>query len=257
MLSPTPLRRLCYSPLRLAAKEHRFEVACRIAKWIEPVLRRLGRPALPPLLLGSFREFSTSAFLQSLTQAGVEFDPVMNVTFIGDRPKGPSILVSGHFYLDFLFIRWVHDNIASPGVFLLTGADEWLILGTQVPMETLAPGHRSLFETRRVLGSGRPVIAAIDHFLSAGKEWERLPIDERELYASRALLKYAARANVPLFFFDTFFDGDGVRAIVERISTDDAFSEYSRCLSQALDRRSATHDIPLGSLASGAVSEIS
>lgn len=238
MIRPDLLRRIGYSPLKLARKERRFVLAIEIARRISPFVHRVGGPTMPSFALGSYREFCTACLLQSITHAGIEFDPVIKIKGAEKIPTGASILVSGHFYLDFIFIRWVHDHIASPGVLLLTGLDEWRIQGTTRSMDVLLPGARSMLQVRKVLDSGRPVIGAIEYPQACGKEWTRTHLPQRELYVSTSLLTYAVRSQTPLFFFDTYFDDEGgVTAVVERITSPDPVIDYSRFLSQALERR--------------------
>jgi hypothetical protein len=215
----------------------RQDLISALARLMSPLVERSGRLTMPPFALGSYREFCTSALFQSVTHEGIDFDPVIEIQG-ADRIEPASILVSGHFYLNFLFIRWVNDNVARPGVFLLHRQEKWLLQGSRQPMDILLPGRSSLLRARDVLNAGRPVIGAIDAIEPSGKAWAKTAVSSRDDYASRSLLTYAIRSGTPLFFFDTFFDGSGrINAVVEPIASRDPLGDYSRLLSEALARR--------------------
>ena len=185
----------------------RFKLALRLARWGGPLIKAAGYFPMPAFASGNYREFLTAGFLQSLTNRGAEFDAVIEVRGAELIPEKGAILLSGHFYLNFVFLRWLHDNERAHSVFLATGTDRWPILGTNTELKRLLPGNISLVRVKQLLSEGEIVIAAIDD-CEHHPNWTKLEIAGREIYISDALIRFAERSGTPVFFFDTYFESN-------------------------------------------------
>jgi hypothetical protein len=229
-----------YKLFLLFGRTTRFKLALRLARWSEPLIKASGYYPMPAFASGNYREFLTAGILQSMTNHGVEFDPVIEVRGGELIPQDGAIFLSGHFYLSFVFFRWLHDRNTPHSVFLVTGTDEWRILGTKTELQRLGRGNVSLVRVRRLLSDGELVIAAIDDCNYHAK-WTKLDIPEREVYISEALIKFAHRSDTPIFFFDTYFEGKyGIATDIFHVSLTsraDTVDEFTCFLSNALEKR--------------------
>jgi hypothetical protein len=196
-----------YKIFFLFGRRARFFHALRLIRIAEPFLRRLPRYRTPAHGLGSDREFLTSALLNTLSDHDVEFDADILVT--GDELPADegAILISGHFYLNFVFFRRLYDIGRQTTIFLVTPPKEWRVMGTKVPLEVLRPRAASLLQVKRRISEGRLVALAIDNFEQL-PNYKKLNVPGRDVFVSDSIIKFAEKLNIPLFFFDTFFDKD-------------------------------------------------
>lgn len=230
-----------YKIFLLFGRQTRFTCALRLVKIIEPIAGKFSYYKMPPIVLGTYREYLTAALLNSMTLHDVEFDIVLTVK--GKElliPEG-AIFVSGHFYLNFIFMRWLYDIGRQPSIFLRTGTDEWRILGTKIPYEILEHKPVSLNKVKRLVSNDKIVLTAIDSTIPY-LHWTKLNVtDSRDIFVNDSLIKLAERTHTPIFFFDTFFDeNNNVTAIIERASSNDTqivLDEFAKFISSALKRR--------------------
>jgi hypothetical protein len=234
----------CFAHLlfRPLSRRMRYRIALKLGRYFAPVAKRTGYLKQPPLALGTYHEYVTASILQSLTQCGIEFDPQIDVKGSSTIPADGAIFISGHFWLNFVFLRWLHDQQRRFSVFLLLGVDDWRIMGTREQMSTLAPEKRSLIRAKDRVRSGELVVAAIDG-LRPLPNWRKLNCNARDIYVSDALLKSAERFGCPVVFFETHLDDNGeIVANVQPASSADAertFDEYERFLLSTISARHA------------------
>src|SRR5207237_4439300 len=107
-----------YKTFFLFGKRNRFFYVMRLVEILEPLMSRFSRYAIPHYALGSQREYLASTLLRSLTFNDIEFEPVVKVR--GDElpVSDGAILISGHFYLNFVFFRTLFDAGRETTVFL-------------------------------------------------------------------------------------------------------------------------------------------
>lgn len=222
-------------------RRKRFVYALRLMKIVEPLVSKFSYYAMPSVALGTRQEYLAAALLNSMTYHNVEFDPVITVRGTDLIPPDGAIFIGGHFYLNFIFMRWLYDIGRQPTVFLLTGTDEWRIMGTKVPFEILKSEGISLIYVKHRISAGKLIAAVIDNPFPY-PNWKKLNIPDVDIYVTDALIKLAERIKAPIFFFDTYFDKDDnvIANIVEASSnkTDVVLNEFSNFISSALENRS-------------------
>lgn len=230
-----------YRVFNILSRKARFENALRLSAFITPIVCKLPRYKQPDFALGTDREYVTSAVLHSLTIHNVEFDPVVYTEGAQLIPERGAIFLTGHFYLNFIFLRYLFDKGRVPNAFLLTGIDNWQLMGTRERVKILMPQKTSLLQVKTLIGSGELVLAAIDHKSLHGFWNKKLSVSEREIYVSDSLIKFAEMGNVPIFFFDTDFDEKGnVVSVIEAASSTNSsvvLDEFSDFISRALKKR--------------------
>lgn len=183
----------------LVRKEKRFRYAFRLTQFLAPFLQRFTNIKQPAHALGSYFEYILVAFLHSLTFQNVEFDieaKVIGSELITDEP---TIAVTGHFYLHFLSLRWLYDQGRKPSAVLLTGTNEWKILGTKENLDMIRRGGNSLLKIRQRLRDGHVVCLAIDNNYST-KGWRQIQISERKVYVRDTIFKFAALEKIRIIF---------------------------------------------------------
>ena len=233
------LRRVAYLLFRPVGRTARFKWAIVIARLLAPLSKLTGYVKMPPFALDTYREYVTATFLQSLTSGDIEFDPVINVNGAQYLPKGGAILVSGHFYLNFVFLRWLRDQGRAPSVFLRLGVDTWRFVGTQENMSILDPDRHSLLRVRELLRSGKFVVSAIDNN-EPFQDWAELGVSERALFVSDRLFRLAEQLGCPVLFFFTRLEKKGtvVTEIVPATTrnAERTLAEFSIFMSEALSQ---------------------
>jgi len=234
------LRPVAYLLFRSFGRTKRFRIAGVFARLLAPISRLTGYIKMPPFALDTYSEYVTATFLQSLTNSDIEFDPNTEVHGAEHLPRGAAILVSGHFYLNFVFLRWLRDQGHSPSVFLRLGVDTWRFVGTREPMSILDPDRHSLLRVRELLRSGEIIVSAIDNN-EPFQDWTKLNVSERSIFVSDRLFRFAEQLGCPVLFFYTRLGKKGtVVADIVPATTHDAartLSEFSNFMSAALSQR--------------------
>ncbi len=231
---------ITYSIFLLLSSEKRYIYVLKIAKTISPLAAKFSYIKVPHFALDTFREYLTAKILNSLTFHGVEFNPALKVNGAEAITSEGAIFIGAHFYLNFIFMRYLYDIGRQPTVFLLTGTDEWRILGTKVPFEIISNKPMSFNYVRHLTSKGKIVAAAIDHSLPL-PGWKKLNCAETDLYVNDALIKLAERTRTPIFFFDTSIDkNDDVVLNIAKATTNDTsivLDEFANFISLAINRR--------------------
>ena len=234
------LRRIAYLPFRPLSRTARFRFAVVLASLLAPVLRLTGYVKMPPFALDTYREYVTATFLQSLTNDDIEFDPEIEVCGAQHLPKGGAILVSGHFYLNFVFLRWLRDQGRAPSVFLRLGVNTWRFVGTRESMPILDPDGRSLLRVRELVRSGKLVVSAIDNN-EPFQDWTELNVSERPIFVSDHLFRFAEQLRCPVLFFHTCLNKKGI-VVAEMVpattlGTARTIAEFSDFMNSAFSER--------------------
>lgn len=221
-------------------RKARFFHALRLVRLFEPLIDRLAPYSMPGIVLGTRREFTTATVLISMTLHDVEFDPEVSLTGDDLNFTGGAILITGHFYLNFVFLRKLHDIGRQPATFLDVSKDQWRLLGTNLPLEVIEPNKMSLVHLKRCLSEGKLVTVAIDNSTQL-PNYKKLNVATRDVFVSDTIIKFALRSKIPIYFFDTFFDENNniVAEIVKVNSKKTALvlDEFSQFISAALERR--------------------
>jgi hypothetical protein len=207
------------SLISLFSKEKRFTLAVRLSKVIAPALHQLSRnrfmprlsiiPELPVDWLSTYREYTLIKILYSLTYRGIEFDPVVTVRgseFLAGHTGG--IIVSGHFSLNYIFIRWFFDtqpNLLS--CVAVTDKKELYILGTSAFSEVIQPDARSLLRIKRKVRDGKYVGVEIDSF-EPHDGWHKVNTSKRAVYINDGVIRFAQRLGIPIVFMGTTLDAN-------------------------------------------------
>ena len=212
----------------------------RLAKIIYPFAAKFSHLTVPHFALDTFKEYLTASILNSLTINDVEFNPVLKVKGTELITPEGAIFIGAHFYLNFIFMRHLYDIGRQPTVFLLTGTDEWRILGTKIPFEIISNKPMSLNYVRHLTSRGKIVAAVIDYNLPL-PNWKKLNCSDVDLYVNDSLIKLAERTKTPVFFFDTYFDEKDniVSSVVKTTSNETSvvLDEFADFISSAINRR--------------------
>lgn len=194
--------RLLFKILSVYRSERRFAAALKIARVSAPVLERLKILPAPPFCLNNYQGYLLSYILSSMTYQGLEFDPVITVRGAKELKNGRAIIVTGHYYLNMIFSRWLYDNDHLFSSIMLIGHDEWKIAGTKIPFEVIHPFGKSLLKIRRRLADGHFVIVPIDSS-HPYPGWHKVNTADRDLFVSNDIINFASRINVPILFLKT------------------------------------------------------
>lgn len=223
----------------LCQRQSRFGHAVRLSRAIQPLLRWASLYPLPPGVLDSELGHILFRTLERLTRCGIEFDPILTVHGAEALSQGGALLISGHFFLNFLFIRWLHDQRQSVNVVLLRAAERVGVLGTHDSVEIINPDAMSLIRIRRKVKAGSIVAIALDD-PSPQEGRRRISLPSGTLFVSDKIFRFAERAGLPILFLATRLTSDGeIIAHVVRPSSARAavvFDEFCQFLQAELSQ---------------------
>lgn len=194
--------------LRLAPAALRFPAACALARLV-PRHATLGRTQLAAFDDGP--AIALYLILWNMTRQGIEYDPSIDVEGDGEleaiRASGRGVLVaSGHFGLNHLVIRWLHDH----GWRVLTVQAYPIpkfVAGTRAPLTYVTQSPQTLVSVRTALRNGSAVAIDVDsHRPRAGA----IPIGP--VHVSDHSLRVAERCGAGIVYLETRFAGGRVRA---------------------------------------------
>ena len=144
----------------------RYRATVRIARTTAALLgpalmRRPQRYACSTLLDETIR-----ALLRTMARKQMAFDPAVNAEIPDDlvptiRERG-AILVSGHFPLNALATRFLHDQGVPPVVARASVDGDRYVWGTGHLLDYLLPKRTVLLQIREILAQHRPVLMSID-----------------------------------------------------------------------------------------------
>lgn len=212
----------------------RFAVARRAAGIIQPLLRvqrlwvRDG-----PAFYGR-RAAALSIACSGMHRLGVGFDPAMTVHGAEKIGPGGALVVTAHFHLTHLFVRWLHDRGHKVSMVMFRTPERPRIAGTRSPLDVIAADERVFVRVRRRVREGRVVFLVLDAARPLGG-YVGVETPNGRRYVSDAAMRFAERARIPLLCCSTVIGPGGVvvkiYALPPRAST--AFGEFCRFLINA------------------------
>ena len=224
---------LCPRPYRFAAARHLAvplrplrRLITRYSTW-KGAVHRLG-----------YRNHALQCTLDSLYNAGIEFDQTLTVQGADSIGAGGAILVSAHFGLSLLFVRWLYDHGYRVTV-VTEQQHRKTIPGTRAPIEVLEPDAMVFVRIRQRVASGGLVLVNVDSELPAERR-HKIEVKYGPLYVSDNVMQFAERARIPLLYHATrvLADGEIVTRIVRPTATSAAvaFEEFCRFLRDEIEQ---------------------
>jgi hypothetical protein len=191
---------------RAVPKVLRFRAAVVLARWLEPLIKRIkAYEERRKLKVESAREISLDLLLLMLTRHGTAFDPVLRIEGLDHLPAPgrPALVLGAHTMLSTLLMRSLYDIGYDPLV--ISAEHAFPIAGTRRFTRTLSPSPTMLLTVARALKGGQFVVAAIDR----GEPERRnapFPTAGGTLLVSDALIRLAMRSGVPMVFLASRLD---------------------------------------------------
>jgi hypothetical protein len=193
--------------VRLLPRRHRFPAAVRVARALQPLIRRTSAYATRALLrTDTIRETSLDLVLMMLTRHGTEFDPHM--TIIGEEllpsleRAGPTLLAIPHTMLSALITRYLADaGVAMLGI----SADPIRIPGTRLDAHIVLPSRTLLVTVRDAFASGAIVAAMIDRG-NIERRNTSVATTRGDFLVSTPLLEIALRQRARIVFLSAMLD---------------------------------------------------
>jgi len=192
---------------RIVPERHRFAVALRAARCLEPLVRRTSAYVERlKLRTDNLREISLDLLLLMLTRHGTTFTPRLEVQPAAHLPKpgtGPILVVSPHTMLSMLFLRYLEDRGYDP--FVIAAYPGLRTPGTHRPARVLDPSSGLLLRVRRLLREGATVTAMIDRDRPERRNAE-YHVSAGRMFVSDALLQLALQHDAQVVFLATRLD---------------------------------------------------
>lgn len=186
--------------LHIVPRRHRFAVAVRMAERLQPVVRHMLRH-LPPRIDGS-REESLRFVCRGARQINLRFDPKLIIRGAEHIGAGGAIFISGHFMLNGLFARWLHDQGHRVSVVMRFPPERPVIQGTRLPLDVIKADELTFVRIRQRVADGGMVIIDIDD-PDPSRRSHLVETRRSPRYVSETVLKFAERARIPLLFCAT------------------------------------------------------
>lgn len=217
-----PFAHLTGDVFRLLPRSRRFGAARRIARAMAPLLRRSAYYRRRPSLLDGPREEALRMVLRTMTRAGVEFDVDLDVRGRELLPDGGVLVVSGHFLLNVMMTRWIHDA----GRHFIAGLggprEPMFVAGTRLPLDHVYSGPQVFLQLRKKLAARAVVFITVEVPVPT-EGWVAVDTVVGRRYVSPATFAYAARTGTPVLFAATHLDGRGRLVVTyERPVAEDA-----------------------------------
>jgi hypothetical protein len=188
--------------LAACPRRRRFAAARRLARAVHPLVRRTAFYKTRTRLDG-YREDALRLAIHTMGRLGVEFDPIVTVRGAEAVGAGGAIVISGHFLLNGMFLRWLYERGSRVSVLMAQAPDRpKVIIGTRVPLEVLLPDPMVLVRVRRRVTAGGVVLMDIDA-LEPGEGRHRVDTPMGPRYVSDAVMRFAERAKLPILFCAT------------------------------------------------------
>ncbi|HEY8562695.1 MAG TPA: hypothetical protein VIL74_20125 [Pyrinomonadaceae bacterium] len=172
------------------------------ARLLTPLAPRIPVLSPPSNALDSKVDYLWSALFMSLTHGGVEFEPKIVFRDADRNLRKGALVVSGHFFLNFFVLRWLHDNGYQQSIVSRERFDREKIVGTKNEIDIIKPTPKCLLEVRRRLKAGEVVLICIDNF-APYEGCRKFEVEDRQIYFSDVIFKFAERFDVPLIFVGT------------------------------------------------------
>lgn len=182
----------------------RYRITAALAR---PATRLLGRALLRrPLRFFYSTPFEETlrALLRTMARKGMTFDLEVHVDAPADlvetiKQRG-AIMVSSHFPLNALVIRYLHDAGLPVTVIRAKVDDDPYVWGSSTIFDFLLPSNTILLTLRRYLRQGRPILMDIDRSAPFGRT---VAVDSPfgVSHVSTPVFDFAKRVGVPVYFF--------------------------------------------------------
>jgi hypothetical protein len=218
--------------LRLVPRRLRYPLALRVARLGAPLLRKTRLYGSRLSLHDGAAEESLRLVLRAMMRLGVTFDPRIEIEGLELLPPGPTIFVSGHFMLNILLSRWLHDRGERVTIIHWRPPPGMTVIGTDVAIDALDTTPNVLLQVRSRLAAGGKVAADVDN--PASDTGEALELPNGTVYVSDRLFRLAERLDVPVRFFWTRIVDGRVRimfvtpASAEATAMEREFREFYR-----------------------------
>lgn len=186
--------------LHLIPRRHRFAIAVWLADRLQPIVRRMLRH-LPPRIDGT-REESLRFVCRGARRFDVELDPTLIVRGAENIGAGGAIFISGHFLLNGLFARWLHDQGHRVSAVMRFPPQQPVIMGTRLPLDVIKADELTFVRIRQRVADGGMVIVDIDD-PDPSRRSHLVETRRSPRYVSEAVLKFAEHARIPLLFCAT------------------------------------------------------
>lgn len=142
-----------------------------------------------------------------MRRLGIGFDPELRVEG-PELPPGAAILATAHFLLLPLLARRLLDRDAPP-VVVAAYPHRLPFVGTNVPVEYLVPNPNILVQMRQKFGEGKKIFIMIEE-PNPHEGWLRVETVAGTRFVSDALLRFAEKIDVPVFFGAIHAGRDGM-----------------------------------------------
>jgi hypothetical protein len=217
-----PVAHLAGAAFRVLPKSKRFGAARRIAFAIAPVLRRTRYFQRRPSLLDGPREEALRIVLRTMTRAGVEFDPELEIRGRELVANGSAMIVSGHFLLNIAMSRWIFESGHRFTVGLGGPREPIFYFGTRAPLHHCFAGPQMFVQLRDAIRNGDSAFLTIE---VAEPEEGLVGFDTvaGRRYLSPAAFAFALRTHTPVVFAATYLNREGrLQVTYEAPSSTDA-----------------------------------
>jgi hypothetical protein len=216
-----PFAHLAGNVFRILPRRRRFGVALRIALLLAPLLRRSRYYQRRPSLLDGPREEALRIVLRTMTRARVQFDPELRFKGRELVEEGPLLIVSGHFLLNILSMRWTFDAGRTVIAALGGPREPMYYPGTTVPLDILYAGPQMFVQLRNSIAARAATFITIE--VPVPHDWFVAHTVVGRRYISPATFAFAERTATPVVFVATYLDDAGrVTATYERPRSSEA-----------------------------------
>jgi hypothetical protein len=187
--------------LRFVPRNRRFGAAVRLARLVQPVIRRSGAYAeREPLRTDGIRESSLDLVLLMLMRHGVRFDP--DITFVGEEyiPRAdatrPTLIVSPHSMMTTFITRVLGDRGVHAA---FVSSSPQPVRGTGRPANVLFPSRTLLLKVRKLFDENGTLTAMIDRPETTTRI-RSIPTLRGEMQVATPLVELARRHNARIVF---------------------------------------------------------
>jgi hypothetical protein len=189
-------------PMALLPRRFRFGAALTATRLLRRPVWLIRRNLRGMWLSGSYDE-TLRILLRSMIVSGVRFDPHPELDvpagFLDELRRSGGMIVTGHFILNTLMTRYLHDHGFAPVPVKTYPELDPCVWGTDVPVEVIKPSPNVLVQVRSRLAAKRPVILALDSD-HPGPTSTPVETPAGTYYVSPAALELARRMGMPVWF---------------------------------------------------------
>lgn len=193
---------------RLCPRKWRFRLAVRLSLRLGPLVRKspLYRP-IPGNLQG-FRDHTLVVILSRLIRQGIDFDPLLTVNGVEQLGQSGAILVSGHIYLNLLFMHWLHNRGRRISLVMANPEERSELIDKCIPSDLIKADVWCLNRIRQRVAAGEVVAIALDSPTPKG-DCRRIEALDAPVFISSSILRFAERAGISVFYFATHLSERG------------------------------------------------